>query len=395
MSAKKPVAFPWLRPGEYFQIDSSVFGPGLLTGRWSRSTEDLNNDGVPEVTTTRTRDGQGRVTQVAIVDARDAGQNRTILLTYDDLGRVVKYDFQGTARPHTTTYEYDAHDHLVKETAVTTDLDGIRHTFIAAHTFDNHGAIAATIVTNDAGKKVEERRYTPQGALESLTTYDDAGNVVHEERSSFDGRHRLTQRRVREFLPDPTSGKARVTSDDIEDTTYQGLTDRLATLHHVLMREFENPPGVFTLFKNTDETTTFAPPTGGIQHFEGRTFTPGADGKPVETALDLEDTTFDAKGRQIAFKGTNTGESKAVSSVTTYGTITVVTTDLGAGGTADEEAVTIANEAGQVVQSRDGKPDFGPFTTREKIAYDDHGEVSKRITWENNSDTPSRVVTFS
>jgi YD repeat-containing protein len=399
MSGKKIIAFPWERAGEYFSIDSLVFGRGLLTGHWSRSTEDLNNDGVPEITTTRSRDAQGRITKVEIVDARDANQNKTIALTYDAQGRVVTYDFQEKARPHTTTYEYDAHDHLVKETAVTTDLDGVRHTFSASHAFDPHGAIASTVVATDTGKRREERHYTPWGALKSLTTFDDAGNVFLDDQTSFDGHHRPIKRQVREFLPDAASGKSRLTSDAVEETTYQGGTDKPARLHRLESREFENPPGVFTLLKAFEETTTFPPPAGGVQHFESRTFNPGTDGQPVETALRIEDTTFDAKGRPIGFKGTNTdhntGESKAVQSVTTYRTITVTTTDLGADGTDEEESVVIADEAGHVVESRDGKPDFGPFTMRQQLTYDGHGELARRVTFENNSDKPSSVVSFS
>ena len=399
MSLKKFIAFPWQRAGEYFSIDSLVIGGGLLTGHWSRSTEDLNNDGVPEIATTRTRDAQGRITKVEIVDARDADHNRTIALTYDDHGRVATYDFQEKTRPHTITYEYDAHDHLVKETSVVTGLDGVRHTFIASHTFDSHGGIATTLVVADTGKKHEERLYMPWGAPKSVVTFDDAGNVFLDDQSSFDGHHRLIKEQVREFLSDPTSGKSRVTSETIEETTYQGGTDKAASFHRLETREFENPPGVFTLLKASEETTTFAPPNGGVQHFESHTFTPATGSQPIETALRIEDTTFDAKGRPVAFKGTNTdhntGESKAARSVTTYRTITVTTTDLGADGTDDEESVAIADEAGHVVESRDGKPDGGPFTTRQKLTYDDHGELAKRVTFENNSDKPSSVVTFS
>lgn len=399
MSSKKFIAFPWERAGVGFLIDGFVIGRGLLTGHWSRSTEDLNNDGVPELTTTRTRNAQGQITKLEIVDARDAGQNKTIALTYDEHGRVVTYDFQETARPHTVTYTYDAHDHLGKETSVATGLDGVRRTLIASHKLDFHGAIESTLIATDTGKEREERHYTPWGDLKSLTTFDDAENVVFDEQTSFDGHHREIKRQVREFLPDPASGKSRLIAETIEETTYQGGTNKPARRHRLESREFENPPGVFTRLKAAEETTTFAPPAGGVQHFESHTFNPGPDGQPVETALRIEDTTFDAQGRQIAFNGTNTdhntGESKAARSATTYRTITVTTTDLGADGTDDEESVVIADEAGRVIESRDGKPDGGPFTTRQKLSYDAHGELARRVLFENNSDKPSSVVNFS
>jgi hypothetical protein len=399
MSSAKVIAFPWLRAGEYVSIDSLVSGGGLLTGHWSRSAEDLNGDGVPQVTTTRTRDPQGRITKVEIVDARDATQNKTIALAYDGPGRVVTYDFQEKARPHTTTYENDGHDHLVKETAVTTDLNGGRHTFIATHTFDSHGAIASTRVTTDTGQKREERQYTPWGALKSLTSFDDAGNLFLDDQSSFDGHRRLVKRHVRQYLSDPASGKSRLAAETTEETTYQGGSNHPERLHYLETREFENPPGVFTLLKAFDETTTYPPPGGGVQHYEGHTFTPGPDGQPVETAVRIEDTTFDAKGRPTKFKGTstdhNTGVSKAVQNVTSYGEITVTTTDPGADGTGAEESVVIADEARHVVESREGKPGFGPFTTRQKLTYDARGELVSRVTFQDNSDKPSSVVTYS
>ena len=58
MSSTTVIPFPWERVGVFFLIDGLT--GQMLAGHWSRSTEDLNNDGVPEVTTTRTRDAQGR-----------------------------------------------------------------------------------------------------------------------------------------------------------------------------------------------------------------------------------------------------------------------------------------------------------------------------------------------
>lgn len=394
---KKPhIVFPWKRVGAYLNVDPLLAMGKLLERNWTKSEEDLDTDGVAEITITCTRDQQGRVVKVARVNTRDTTKNKTVTLTYDELGRVIKCAVQDT-RPITETYLYDSRDRLISETSVSIDLQGKQHTTVATHNYAQ-GVIVATTAMLD-GKKHEEREFTPFGKMKRMTTFFDNGQIAFENLLTFNARKLLTKSVERYFTFDSESEKLRLASEVIESISYFKGSERPARNTRISKNEFEKSPGVFLLLKGLEETREFAPAGGGVEHFESRMFNPGPDNNPVEVELRIEDTTYNAQDLPVARVETrtnlSTGEKKTVKSITTYRQITVTRTDLEADGNDDEETVTIYDEAKRLVESREGKPKFGPFTRRLEYTYDDHGEEVRRVSYENNSEKPVSVLTFS
>lgn len=396
MPKKSPVVLPWHRVGAYFNVDPFLAMGRLLEGKWTKSEEDLDSDGSAKITITRTRDEKGRVVKIERENTRDTSQNKTATLTYDELGRVVTYVVQDT-RPFEQSYQYDSRDRLKAETGVFTDLHGKKHTSVATHTYVNAVIFATTVVRD--GKKSEEREYTSFGEMKRLTSFFDNGQIFLDLRVTFNAQKLETKRVEQSFTFENESGKLRLYSEVIESTSYFKKSKRPARKTRLTSREFEKSQGVYLWQKGLEETTIFAPVGGGVEHFESRLYQPGPEDKPVEVELRIEDTTYDAQDRPVAHMGTNTnvetGEKKALRSVTTYRHITVTTTDLGADGNDDEESVIIVDDSARVVESRAGKPKFGPFTQRQELTYDDHGELIRRVRYENNSDKPVSVVIFS
>ncbi len=80
---------------------------------------------------------------------------------------------------------------------------------------------------------------------------------------------------------------------------------------------------------------------------------------------------------------------------TRFLTMTVEEIDSNGGGQFDEEMVVIADENKRVIESKEGQPDGSPFRTRQRIYYDEAGKLTKRITFKDNSSSPSSVDIFT
>jgi len=398
MSKSKPMAFPWQRPCCYFSVNTFIIGHGLLTGRWTISEEDTNNDGQPDVQTTRTLDEHGRVTKAEFIDRNAPQNNKTVVVEYDRLGRVTRLEYQSQVRPNTTVYEYDIRDRLMKETSTTKISDTVSSTVIANHQLGAGGFIASTTVKDSSGKLREVRQFTKFGMPKSTVNYDDSGRVFQEEQIHYDRHQRETRRQIRQFNFHDASNQNRLIRETIEETVYRANSLRPVSFSGTEHQEVEPTPGQFRWIIAEQVTTTYPPKGIGIERFERRSYSPTVSGDPVEFAHRVTETRYDDQRRTVEIVDTNsntqTGESKTAKTRYFYGLINITTVDMGQDGVVDEENISVVDEQGRVVSSRDGAPDDGPFKNRQTLRYNDDGELSERRIYENDSTKPARVIRF-
>jgi hypothetical protein len=389
--------YPWLQPVNYlsqprsdqFLDQSSLW----LQGTWVRQTASRDGAAIPEFVVTRALGPRKRVESIRIEKSGGAAAHvRTIAFRYSTGGLLASYVDEAVGLKTTATYRYNSAGQLVEEISEKFGAGADHSKVVATHKRRN-GRVRIQAKTN--GLLRDEMVYDDKGILFEQFGYEgDPPLVWLHEKTDYNSRNQPVVRRLTQTGA-PSPGQPRIVLGETT-VTFVYSSNNLKVSSETAMQLIEGI-GTKLMREVTDEYDTRFKPSL-LEHSIDRQFGLNQAGAFQELVRIEKTISYDSQGEETQFveAGTNFETGQSRSNVTKVvrdqgGKRVRRLTDLGADGTVDEEELLRMDDKGRVLESRRGKPDGGPFTSRRVVTYTTAGEI-KRLEIYRDNNTIAAVV---
>lgn len=385
--------YPWSAPVHYFaepRPNQAVDQMGLwFRGTWIRQNVYRNGSTTPETIVNRQFESGKRVSTIR--EERSGGaasRARTLLFKYDGKKRLVSLVDEAVGQKHSFACRYGSTGRLVEE-ATEKFGPGTDHVkTVARHKRTSNGTRIQVLVN---GLLREELAYNAKDLASESTFYSgDPPAIWFHELTEYNSRRQPTKRTTKRFGAVDPGKPWLLLEDNLQTYVYSGGREKSS-------RIVENSLVGNVMHVTREWTSENDVTTADVRaiRMEDRNFGLTQAGTYMELLRLTQSWSYDAQGNIVEETESGTNFETGVSRTNVAKTVREDNgrrirrlLDLGNDGSVDEEELTVLDDQNRVIESRSGKPDGGPFTSRRVMIYSANGELQRLELYRDNSAVP-------